>query len=82
MKIKANGTVFEGAPQEIVEQLRKLLLSPAEAPDAAGYVQHIQGIYETVTGEKMLLEGGLDQQIEDMFLYLEYIGILEVLEDE
>lgn len=82
MKIKANGTVFEGAPQEIVEQLRELLLNPEEAPDAAGYVAHIKSVYEMIVGEEMLLEGDLDQQIEDMFLYLEYIGILEVLEDE
>lgn len=82
MKIKANDAIFEGDPQEIVGQLRELLLNPAEAPDAQSYVNHIKGIYEMVTGEEMILEGTLDRQIEDMFEYLAYIGIMEVLEDE
>lgn len=82
MKIKACNKIYEGSPQEIVGQLRELLLNPDEAPDTESYVEHIKSIYLLIIGEEMLLEGNLDQQIEDMFHYLEYIGIMEILEDQ
>lgn len=82
MRICIDERTFEGTPQDIVEDLRELLLDPDIAPDNEAYIEHIKRSYERITGEEMLLpETGIDERIRAMFRELDAMGFMEVLDE-
>ncbi len=82
MKIRINGTTYEGSGEAIMEQLRLSTFDPTEHPDAQSYLQQLRANFIRSTGlDCPLPDGGLERQAQAMIKQLARYGALEVVRD-
>ncbi len=82
MKIRIEGTVYEGSAVEIMERLRDQSFDPAEFPDVDSYIWFLQSNYARMTDRDCVLpEGDSETRARAMFAKLRGAGALTVLEE-
>ncbi len=82
MKIRINGTIYEGSGEAIMEQLRLSAFDPTEHPDAQSYLQQLRANFIRSTGlDCPLPDGSLERQAQAMIKQLARYGALEVVRD-
>lgn len=82
MKIRIEGTIYEGSAVEIMERLRDQAFDPFDFPDVDSYIWFLQNNYIRMTDRDCVLpEGDPERRARAMFSKLEEIGGLKVLEE-
>ena len=82
MKIRIDGTTYEGSGEAIMDQLRLAAFDPTEHPDAQSYLQQLRVNFIRTTGLDCLLpDGSVERQAQAMIEQLARYGALEVVQD-
>ena len=82
MKIRIDGTTYEGSGEAIMDQLRPSAFDPTEHPDAQSYLQRLRANFIRTTGlDCPLPDGSVERQAQAMIEKLARYGALEVVRD-
>ena len=82
MKIRIDGTTYEGTGEAIMDQLRLSAFDPTEHPDAQCYLQQLRANFIRSTGlDCPLPDGTVERQAQAMIDKLAKYGALEVIRD-
>lgn len=82
MKIRIDGTTYEGTGEAIMDQLRLAAFDPTEHPDAQSYLQQLRANFIRTTGlDCPLPDGSVERQAQAMIDRLAKYGALEVIRD-
>ena len=82
MKIRIDGTTYEGSGEAIMDQLRLSAFDPTEYPDAQSYLQQLRANFIRSTGlDCPLPVGSVERQAQAMIDKLAKYGALEVIRD-
>ena len=82
LKIRIDGTTYEGTGEAIMDQLRLAAFDPTEHPDAQSYLQQLRANFLRTTGlDCPLPDGSVERQAQAMIEQLARYGALEVVQD-
>ncbi len=82
MKIRIEEEIYEGAPEDIAEQMRTNSFYPNEFRDAGEYVRHMAETFARMTDMPCPLpDGSIDYKARALFVRLSEVDALEILED-
>ena len=82
LKIRIDGTTYEGTGEAIMDQLRLAALDPTEHPDAQSYLQQLRANFIRTTGlDCPRPDGSVERQAQAMIEQLARYGALEVVRD-